>query len=451
MARILVLSHYWAPENGVPQRRWTWLTQVLHENGYSVSVVAPPPHYNREVTLSKRFASIGKRLALRIRGMHPVEWGPAGERIYRTTYLTGGSGLTAKAANQGFVSLSMLRTLRRQKAALESNKPDIIVGTVPALPTAVVARIGAKILGVPYVIDLRDAWPDLLNYSDDWNSGTGQSSWRERLFNKGLRRAGFSVVSDALNKALDGAAGIIVTSEDLGKQLKREIPRRTRGKQPNVCTVRNVFPLKSETEKTSVSVDAAGADRNHLNVLYAGTLGRAQKLGNALEAAALAKKSGVNVHLKLVGAGATKAALQEQAETLDVDVDILPRTDADALDEHYQWADTALVHLADWEPLRRAVPSKTYELMEAGIHICAAVDGETARLVSDLEAGHTVAPENPKELADLWVHLARNKNLLEVSDRAAKWVTEQRLQYAPEVIVNFFDQILSRQATESGK
>jgi len=380
-----------------------------------------------------------------------VEDGFSGERIYRTAYLTGGSGLTSKALNQGFVALSTLWTLRHRKTKRKLAKPDIIVGTVPALPTAVVARIGAKILGVPYVIDLRDAWPDLLNYSDDWNSGTGQSSWRERLFNKGLRRAGFSVVSDALNKALDGAAGIIVTSEDLGKQLQREIPRRTRGKQPNVCTVRNVFPLKSETEKTSVSVDAAGTDRDHLNVLYAGTLGRAQKLGNALEAAALAKKSGVDVHLKLVGAGATKAALQKQAETLDVDVDILPRTDADALDEHYQWADTALVHLADWEPLRRAVPSKTYELMEAGIHICAAVDGETARLVSDLEAGHTVAPENPKELADLWIHLARNKNLLEVSDRAAKWVTEQRLQYAPEVIVNFFDQILSRQATESGK
>ncbi|UBI09824.1 glycosyltransferase family 4 protein [Corynebacterium coyleae] len=451
MARILVLSHYWAPENGVPQRRWTWLTQVLHDHGYSITVIAPPPHYDREVAFARRLVSIGSRVATKVRGLSRVEDGFSGERIYRTAYLTGGSGLTSKALNQGFVALSTLWTLRHRKTKRKLAKPDIIVGTVPALPTAVVARIGAKILGVPYVIDLRDAWPDLLNYSDDWNSGTGQSSWRERLFNKGLRRAGFSVVSDALNKALDGAAGIIVTSEDLGKQLQWEIPRRTRGKQPNVCTVRNVFPLKSETEKTSVSVDAAGTDRNHLNVLYAGTLGRAQKLGNALEAAALAKKSGVDVHLKLVGAGATKAALQEQAETLDVDVDILPRTDADALDEHYQWADTALVHLADWEPLRRAVPSKTYELMEAGIHICAAVDGETARLVSDLEAGHTVAPENPKELADLWIHLARNKNLLEVSDRAAKWVTEQRLQYAPEVIVNFFDQILSRQATESGK
>lgn len=67
----------------------------------------------------------------------------------------------------------------------------------------------------------------------------------------------------------------------------------------------------------------------------------------------------------------------------------------------YEWADTALVHLTDWEPLDKAVSSKTYELMSVGIHISGVVKSETARIIKLFEAGDTVSPENPHELAEL--------------------------------------------------
>ena len=59
-------------------------------------------------------------------------------------------------------------TAARRKIVAES-QPDVVVETVPALPTVVVARLVSGFLKVPYVIDLRDAWPDLLR---DWESGT---------------------------------------------------------------------------------------------------------------------------------------------------------------------------------------------------------------------------------------------------------------------------------------
>ena len=130
LARILVLSHYWAPENGVPQRRWTWLTEMLHEQGHSVSVIAPPPHYNRVNDWAERAKDARVRTRHRIRGVNKVEWGPSGERIFRTQYLTGGSGLTAKALNQGFVALSTLLKVAKQRDKAEDATPDLILSLI---------------------------------------------------------------------------------------------------------------------------------------------------------------------------------------------------------------------------------------------------------------------------------------------------------------------------------
>lgn len=55
--KILFISQYWAPENGVPQRRWSWLTDLLETEGHSVTVIAPPPHYNRSPSLGEWWSS----------------------------------------------------------------------------------------------------------------------------------------------------------------------------------------------------------------------------------------------------------------------------------------------------------------------------------------------------------------------------------------------------------
>ena len=97
----------------------------------------------------------------------------------------------------------------------------------------------------------------------------------------------------------------------------------------------------------------------------------------------------------------------------------------------YEWADTALVHLTDWEPLDRAVPSKTYELMSVGIHISGVVKGETARIIKLLEAGDTVSPENPHELAELWTALYKNPSRLSITTKGGMWVESQRETVVP--------------------
>lgn len=225
------------------------------------------------------------------------------------------------------------------------------------------------------------------------------------------------------------ADAIISTSSELAKDLRQRVVLMRNGTTPPVFTIRNVFPVATKL-KTNSNLDTSGA----LRVLYAGTIGRAQDLQNAVDALRLCIQQGVDVRLRFVGSGAAKSELQRISKDLGSAVSFEPRHPANSLEEYYQWADTALVHLADWEPLRRTVPSKVYELMEAGIHISAVVQGEAASIITGLNAGTVVRPNDPNALAELWTQLVREPKGLEVSDSGAIWVKKQRSAETPRTL-----------------
>jgi len=145
---------------------------------------------------------------------------------------------------------------------------------------------------------------------------------------------------------------------------------------------------------------------------------------------------GIEINLRLVGAGVARKTLSGLIAESRAHISIEDRRDADALGDCYQWADTALVHLTDWEPLSRAVPSKTYELMELGIHISGVVAGETAEIIERLGAGDVVEPESPSALADLWCALAMNPDRLIVSGDGASWVRRERNEVVPPLLID---------------
>lgn len=422
--KILVLSQYWHPENGVPQRRWTWLTGILQAGGHEVTVIAPPPHYKRSISLREWLKSGG------ISAASTTEDGANGEHVLRSGYFPSGRSLTKRIFNQAWAALSMISTVVRPSGPLSGYRPDIIIGTVPALPTAAVTLLAAKRFRTPYVIDLRDAWPALFKESGNWNSGTGAPSLRERILRHGPFQLLVSATEIMIETVLRSASGIVTTSSRLEAIVSEKHSAPT-------ATVRNVFP--SPYYRRGV-----GAERpqNSLNVLYAGTLGRAQKLENALLAAKIARQSGVEVSLRFIGDGAAWDALVQRADELDIDLRIEHQLTPEELGAHYEWADTALVHLADWDSLEVAVPSKTYELMSNRIHISGVVRGETADLIESLHAGDVIAPNEPYALAQLWGELSSDRSRLEVTDEGRRWVEQQRAQDAPSALLGLLQQVM---------
>ena len=429
--KILVISQYWAPEFGVPQRRWGWLTGLLREQGHEVTVLAPPAHYLRNISV-REWVKMG---GLQVK--HEQEVGPQNEEIVRTPFFPAGRSLTQRVLNQTMVAFGAIFTTIAHRKKFRGNV-DLIIGTVPALPTAFATRVISSILHTPYVIDLRDAWPDLLHEHKKWNLAVGEPSLRERLLRYGPAQITIVTADIVMNSCLSGAKGIISTSSLLLEKIqrtKREL--QLRKDKPKGVVIRNVFsPATNFRKEYSSKVDG-----QKLRILYAGTVGRAQNLTNALEALRILANDGVQIEMRIIGEGAAKHHLQDLAAEGELPVKFLGRVSPRELDEHYMWADTALVHLTDWEPLKMAIPSKLYELMEVGMHVSAVLDGEAAALVKELQAGFVVKPENPQLLADSWKSLSANPNQIEVNRDGANWVREERVSVVPGVLEKFIQDI----------
>lgn len=380
--------------------------------------MAPPPHYQRKLTLREWSEQLSKN-------RRQSEKGAAGETIYRSSFLPEGQSLLSRVFNQAYVAAGMIYVSVRYVKKLKDT--DAVIGTVPALPTAAVARVVGRIYRAPYLIDLRDAWPDLLEEATNWNRGLNKRSLHEKVLSRGPMQALTWVARKVINRVLNRSDGILVTSEFLRQQLLEQFESPNR----EITTIRNVFPPETPLSRAGWQVPQRGS----INVLYAGTLGRAQNLGNAITAANMVADRGVDISLRLVGAGVARNTLSSMIAGTRANISIEDRRDADALGDFYQWADTALVHLTDWEPLARAVPSKTYELMEAGIHISGVVAGETAEMIRKLGAGDVVEPESPSALADLWCDLAWNPGRLRVESTGADWVRRERREVVPPHLV----------------
>lgn len=424
-----MLSQYWWPENGVPQRRWTWLSRILHEQGYNVTVLAPPPHYQRTIPFHVWLKN--RRDRHLHKGQTPTSKGASGERVVRTGFFPAGPSLSQRVLNQASVALAAIWAVVRKPGRLSSYRPEIVIGTVPALPTAFATYIASRVYGVPYIIDLRDAWPDLLVESDTWNKSTGKASLREKILRRGPLQLVTIITRKTINFVLRNSSAIIVTSDQLGQDLAAREELRKNGSTPPTYTIRNVFPPETVFTKRYFQDEDSDA---RLHVLYAGTIGRAQNLMNALIAASIAHENGIDISLRLVGSGAAKKQLQITAKKLPIEILFETRHDADGLKPYYDWADTALVHLTDWEALDKAVPSKTYELMNMGIHITGVVKGEAADLINKYDAGCVVEPEDPQALADAWIKIAQNRSLLRVAKAGKNWIDEERNNEVPRTI-----------------
>src|SRR5690625_3540 len=264
--------------------------------GHDVAAVVPPPHYERDLGIHDWWQTF-----ISSKSRNEPEAGPSGELIYRTAFLPAGKSLSLRILNQATVAFGALWEIIRQPKWLRKFDTDLVIGTVPALPTSIVALIASRVLRVPFVIDLRDAWPDLLTESEGWNRATGKRSVRERLLTKGPFQVLRYLTKASVNLALRKADAILVTSSYLADDLRQRPELINRGESPEVVVVRNLFPPQSPLPMRTDLLNSRS--QGQLNVLYAGTLGRAQNLRNVLEAFELARDMGADINLRMIGAG----------------------------------------------------------------------------------------------------------------------------------------------------
>lgn len=388
--RLLLLTHYYAPEVGPPQLRWSALVRDMVRAGHEVHVIAPLPHYPLGQLLPGFTpSSAGGR-----------ECGVYGEHVHRVTFRpTTGSALSA-LLDQLITAAHTVAMAWRRRGEI---KADVVLATAPGLPTLLAGRAVATMLRRPLVVEMRDAWPDLLRTAVR-SRHTTPRSWLQRAV-----LTGATVVVEGAQRSADL---VVTTSASFTQELRRRGVRR-------VLTVRNAarpLPATPGTEPDSVVP-------TELRIVYVGTVGRAQGLETAMHALREVVEAGVPARMRVVGTGARLVTARALAEELELPVDFVGVVPRDQITEHYAWASTFLVMLRDWPALRFAVPSKLYEALALGLHISCSAAGETGQIVQETGAGFTTPAGDSHALAQAWIRYAASPTAPDGTSMSA-WLDE---------------------------
>ena len=374
--RVTLLAHSYWPENSPPQRRWTALLREFCAFGWEFDVVTPVAHFpvgRRELP-----PELAGRAFRRQKGQFT-------ELIRRAPYLPHGNSHLARLLDQCF-SAAMSVPL-----GLLTRRPDVVIATAPSLPILAAGYLLARLRGVPLIVEMRDAWPDLARDS------------------RMVRGRVKSVVEMAVEFVQKRADLVVTVTEGFADTL------RSRGLK-NVATVSNGLHVD-----TIPFLGSPEPERDVFEALYLGNHGESQRLDVVIRASALV---GDAMHLHLVGHGTQSPALEKLAAELGAPVTFHPSLHGQDVMDRYASADTCIVSLRDdWKSFETTIPSKTYEVLAVGRHVTAVVKGEAARIIEEAEAGDIV-PSAPEAVAALWRELAADRSRLVRSDASRQWVKE---------------------------
>jgi colanic acid biosynthesis glycosyl transferase WcaI len=371
--KILFVCQYFPPESNAPAVRTYEHARAWAAGGHDVTVLTGYPHHPHGVVPPEYRGEVTRRE--RVDGID----------VLRTwVYATANRGVVRRSVSYGSFMASAT-TLGR----LRLRRPDVVVGTTPQFLTAAAAYLLARSLGAPFVLELRDIWP-------------------ESAVELGALRSGVLVRPLlALQRHLYGnAAGVITVSEAFRPHLHQGgVPDERIAYVPHA--VDPAVLAAPSAPRAQVRRELGLGDE--FVVSYVGTHGMAHGLDRVLEAAALLAHDSA-IQFVFVGDGAERLALETRAANLQLrNVHFLGQQSRDRALAISRACDAALVPLRDLPMFRKVMPSKIFELMGSGIPIvCAVPEGEATALVRRSGGGVTVPPEDAAALAAALRALSRD-------------------------------------------
>lgn len=363
LLRILLLTLYFAPDPAANAVIMTELAEQLAALGHEVTVVAAFPHYDTNRIWDAYRGKLVQR----------EQHGPV--CVYRTYLYVPGNKTNIVGRLLNYLSFNLLSAL----VAAWQPRHDVILAPSPPLTNGMGAFFVSRLRGIPYVYNVQDIYPDI--------------AIRLGLLTNPTLIRHFRWMEDFVYRH---AAAVTVLSDGFRRNLHQKgVPETKLAVIPNFIDVDFVRP----GEKDNPFSRAHGWQERFV-VMYAGNIGLSQNLQNVLAAAALLQNH-PQIHFLLVGNGAAKESLRQQAQAMALDnVTFLPFQPRESLPDLYATADVSLVSLSR-DIGSESVPSKAYTIMASGRPLLAAVshDAETRLLVQQANCGLWVDPDDPAALA----------------------------------------------------
>jgi glycosyltransferase involved in cell wall biosynthesis len=295
---------------------------------------------------------------------------------------------------RGYNWLSFARSVTRWRP--NGARPDVVIGSSPHLFAALAGARIARRLGVPFVLEVRDLWP-------------------ESLLAVGGRKGPAYHALDAVARHLyRRAARIIVLARGSRDHLVR----------------RGIDPQKIVHIPNGADTDAfvpRPTPGPHLTAVYAGAHGPANGLETVLDAAALLRDE--PVRFLLVGDGPSKPALQADAARRGLtNVEFrapVPKTEMPAL---LAAADIGLMVLREAPLFAFGVsPNKLFDYLAAALPVACNVPGEVAAMLHESGAGVQAADAGAGALAEAVRRLVRTPpaERARMGDAGCAWVARE--------------------------
>jgi serine acetyltransferase len=416
---VLIISYHFYPASEIGARRVTALARYLADRGVRVVVVSafgnravargseiqpgiiaiPVPRPQRPwldllVALKRRLVSPRNAVA---------DSAPPGADTFGVPSAGPAPSFRARLRDGYFRLLYFVDEYKKwagnaARAAVRAGreyKATLIVASGPPHSGLLAGAVAGRRLGIPYVVDFRDPWTDILAaYHPDRRKDLRLQRLLERW-------------------VLRGAGAVTSTTEAVASLLAERYPSPAAG----IHVIRNGFDGAVDSALTTTG--------GRLSILFAGVLyvrRTPYPLLAALEAL-LARPDIDPSRVRLTFMGIKFGDFSDQAlrrwlegkRSAEV-VQILPAQSPEAVAKEVSQA-TVLLNLAQQQHLQ--VPAKTYEHLAAGrevLSICED-DGETARLVSGIPGVIQVDQSDPEVLTRVLLDLY-NRHVVEGTLRA---------------------------------
>jgi colanic acid biosynthesis glycosyl transferase WcaI len=320
------------------------------------------------------------------------------ERVWSTSYERRRLGL--RALNYVTYLLASFQ------AGVTSERPDVVLCMTDPPVIADVALLVARRFRAPLVVVSQDVFPEI---------AVELKRLRNPLLVGALRAA--------IRFYLERADRVVAIGERMRDRLEEKGARPDRiSVIPNWVDTTTLTP-QARDNPWAVEQDLVG----RFVVMHSGNVGHAQNL-DALVRASTFLRDLEDLRIVIIGTGARHAELVALAELLEADhVRFLPYQPRELLPQTLSSADLHVVGLAGGLA-GYVVPSRLYGVLSAArpVIVAADADSETARLVSEIEAGVVVAPGHPELLARAIRRAYDGKLDLESMGRRARaYVTQE--------------------------
>lgn len=291
---------------------------------------------------------------------------------------------------------------------LRLERPDVVFGTSTPLTAAVAAALVARRHRVPWMMEVRDLWPDF-----PVQMGAVPAWAQPPLY--------------ALERRLyHDAARVVALSPDMAAHVRaRGVPAARVTMQYNGTDL-DLLAAVTDADARALRAEAGLADGTLL--LYGGTFGRANAVPTLL-AAAERLRHRRDLHWLFVGHGYDAARVEAAART-NPQVHVLPEQPRPRMLAWFKAADLALVPFADRPVLAANSPAKLHDALGAGTPAVVTNPGWTARLVREHGCGWAVPPEDAPALAACLDRVTADRGALSAAGARGRALARARFDRA---------------------